>query len=99
MPYYSVVFVTPKSDTWIPDYIAAVKPLVAKHGGKYLARTASHERLEGSLSPAVIAILEFPSKEAATAFYKDPAYEPHLNARLAGADNSFHTVEGKDDFA
>ncbi len=29
----------------------------------------------------------------------DPAYEPHLKARLAGAANDLFLVEGKDDFA
>ena len=48
MSYYAVVFVTPKSEAWIPDYRGAVGPLVAKHGGKYLARTTSHARLEGT---------------------------------------------------
>src|SRR2546421_498504 len=86
MAYYSVFLVTPTTDAWIPEYLAVVGPTVAKHGGKYLARTASHERLEGAdPSPGLIAILEFPSKEAAMAFYKDPAYQPHLQARLAGA--------------
>jgi uncharacterized protein (DUF1330 family) len=100
MAHYSVVFVRPKSDAWIPDYLAAVGPLVEKHGGRYLARTASHERLEGTgTSPALIVILEWPSKESAEAFYRDPAYQPHLQARLAGAVNDFFMVEGKDDFA
>ncbi len=100
MAHYSVVFVTPKSDTWIPDYLAAVTPLVEKHGGKYLARTASHERLEGvDPSPGLIVIIEWPSKESAEAFYRDPAYQPHLQARLSGAANNFFMVEGKDDFA
>jgi uncharacterized protein (DUF1330 family) len=100
MAHYSVVFVTPKSETWIPDYLAAVGPLVAKHGGKYLARTMSHERLEGTEpSPALIALIEWQSKASAEAFYRDPAYQPHLQSRLAGAANDFFMVEGKDDFA
>lgn len=47
MSYYSVLEVTPTSEEWIPDYIGPANALVARHGGKYLARTASHERLEG----------------------------------------------------
>ena len=100
MAYYSVFLVTPTTDAWIPDYLAAVGAAVAKHGGTYLARTASHERLEGEgASPALIAILEFPSKDAAMGFYKDPAYQPHLQARLAGASSDGFLVEGKDDFS
>jgi len=82
-----VVHVTPTSDAWIPDYLKTVTSLVAKHGGKYLARTLSHERLE------------WPSKEAAEGFYRDPAYQPSLRARLEGAVNELFLIEGKDDFA
>jgi uncharacterized protein (DUF1330 family) len=100
MAHYSVFMVTPTTDAWIPAYLEAVGPAVAKHGGKYLARTASHERIEGTgASPGLIALLEWPSKEAATAFYKDPAYEPHLQARLAGASSDAFLIEGKDDFS
>ena len=100
MSYYAVVFVTPKTDAWIPDYLATVTPLVKKHGGRYLARTVNHERLEGAGdNPGLIVILEWPSKAAAEAFYKDPAYQPSLQARLGGAASDFFLVEGKDDFA
>ena len=100
MAHFSVVFVTPSTDAWIPGYVAAVGPLVEKHGGKYLARTASHQRLEGAgPDPGLIAIVEWPSKQAADAFYQAPAYQPHLKARLAGATNEFFSIEGKDDMA
>ncbi|HEV3363246.1 MAG TPA: DUF1330 domain-containing protein [Acidimicrobiia bacterium] len=100
MSHYAVLLVTPSSEDWIAEYIADVPPLVKKHGGQYLARTASQERLEGTGDhPAMIGILEFPSKEAAEAFYNDPEYKPHLQARLAGANNDLFLVEGKDDFA
>jgi uncharacterized protein (DUF1330 family) len=100
MSYYSVFFVTPSTEAWIPDYLPVVTAAVAKHGGKYLARTASHERIEGAGSgPGVIALIEWPSKDASAAFYSDPDYAPHLQARLAGAVNEAFLVEGKDDFA
>ena len=100
MAYYSVFLVTPTTNAWIPESLAVVGPTVAKHGGKYLARTASHERLEGSdATPGLIALLEWPSKEAAKAFYSDPQYQPHLQARLAGAGSEAFLFEGKDDFA
>lgn len=47
MAYYSVLAVTPTSEDWIPDYIGPANRLVAQYGGKYLARTSSHEQLEG----------------------------------------------------
>ena len=100
MAYYSVLAITPTSEDWIPDYIGPVSALVAQHGGKYLARTASHERLEGEGEDAALrVIIEWPSKEAAVAFMKDPAYAPHLKARTAGSNSHHFLIEGKDDLA
>ncbi|MEM6254247.1 MAG: DUF1330 domain-containing protein [Cyanobacteria bacterium P01_D01_bin.156] len=98
MAYYSVLAVTPTAEDWIPGYLPIANTLVAKHGGKYLARTASHERLEGEGEEAALRIiLEWPSKEAALAFMKDPDYLPHLQARTAGSNSHHFLIEGKDD--
>ena len=100
MTYYSVLAVTPTREEWIPDYIGPANTLVAKHGGKYLARTSSHERLEGDGEDAALRIiLEWPSKEAALAFMNDPEYAPHLEARTAGSTSHHFLIEGKDDLA
>ena len=100
MAYYSVLAVTPTSNDWVPGYVGSVTALVAQHGGKYLARTASHERLEGEgENVALRVIIEWPSKEAAKAFMNDPACAPHLKARSAGAKNHHYLIEGKDDLA
>ena len=100
MAYYSVLAVSPSSDDWIPDYLPTANKLVAKHGGKYLARTASHEHVEGSEQAAALRIiLEWPSKEAAMNFMKDPEYKPHLEARTAGSESFHFVIEGKDDLA
>ena len=100
MSYYSVLAVTPTSEDWIPDYIGPTNALVARHGGKYLARTASHERLEGEGEDVALrVIIEWPSKEAAQAFMNDPAYLPHLKARTAGSDSHHFLIEGRDDLA
>ena len=100
MAYYSVLAVTPSSQDWIPDYLPTANKLVAKHGGKYLARTESHEQVEGRDEPAALRIiLEWPSKEAALNFMNDPAYKPHLAARTAGSESYHFVIEGKDDLA
>lgn len=100
MKYYSVLAVTPTSEDWLPDYIGHVGAIVAKHGGEYLARTASHERLEGdSENAALRVIIEWPSKEAAQSFMTDPHYQPHLKARTAGSTSDHFLIAGKDDLA
>ena len=100
MAYYSVLDVTPTSEDWIPNYLATANKLVAQHGGKYLARTSNHEQLEGeSENAALRIIIEWPSKEAATAFMSDPAYAPHLKARTEGSISNHFLMEGKDELA
>jgi len=100
MTYYSVLAVTPTTEVWIPEYISTANALVAKHGGKYLARTSIHERMEGKGEGAALRIIiEWPSKEAAKAFMSDPEYVPHLKARTAGSNSHHFLIEGKDDLA
>ncbi|MEM7508581.1 MAG: DUF1330 domain-containing protein [Pseudomonadota bacterium] len=100
MTCYSVLAVTPTNQDWVPGYIGPVGALVAKHGGTYIARTASHQRLEGEgTDPALRIIIQWPSKEAALAFMSDPDYAPHLSARSAGSDSHHVLIEGQDDLA
>jgi uncharacterized protein (DUF1330 family) len=98
MAYYSVLEVTPTTEDWIPDYIAPTTKVVAKYGGIYRARTASHERLEGEGEQVALrVIIEWPSKEAAVNFMNDPEYSPHFKARTAGSISHHFLIEGKDD--
>ncbi|TDF37484.1 DUF1330 domain-containing protein [Alteromonadaceae bacterium M269] len=100
MTVYSVLAVTPTSEDWIPDYIGPANELVAKHGGKYLARTANHEQIEGEQNDAALRIvIEWPSKEAALAFMNDPGYVPHLKARTAGSQSFHYLIDATDDLA
>ncbi len=100
MAYFSILAVTPSNEDWIPGYIGPANEIVAKHGGKYLARTATHEQIEGPDDPAALRIIiEWPTKEAALAFMSDPAYVPHLQARTAGSTSFHYLVEAKDDLA
>lgn len=100
MTCYSVLAVTPTKEDWIPAYIGPANAFVAKHGGRYLARTAAHEQIEGDAQTAALRIvIEWPSREAALAFMSDPEYVPHLKARTAGSDSAHFLIEGKDDLA
>lgn len=100
MAYYSVLDVTPTDDAWIPDYLPTANERVAAHGGKYLARTTSHEQVEGKTHEAGLRIIiEWPSKEAAQAFMADETYAPHLASRTADSVSHHYLIEGKDDLA
>ncbi|HBR96053.1 MAG TPA: DUF1330 domain-containing protein [Gammaproteobacteria bacterium] len=100
MSYYSVLAVTPTNEDWIPDYIGPANALVAQYGGQYLARTATHERVEGEGEDVALRIvIQWPSREAAIGFMNDPNYAPHLQARTAGSISHHVLIEGKDDLA
>lgn len=100
MAYYSVLDVTPTNNEWVSDYVSVSGDIVKKHGGKYLARTTSHEQIEGEAQNAVLRIiLEWPSQKAALNFMKDPEYVPHLEARTSGSISHHFLVEAKDDLA
>jgi len=97
--YYSVMDVTPTSEDWIPGYLPAANSLVAKHGGTYLARTPSHEQVEGNSDPVGLrVIIQWPSKEAAMAWMNDTEYAPHFEARTQGSVSNHYLIEGKDVF-
>ena len=98
MAFYSILDVTPTEDAWVPGYVAANR--VAAHGGRYIARTTSHEQLEGEDRPAALRIIiEWQTKDAALAFMNDEAYAPHLAARTEGSVSHHYLIEGKDDLA
>ena len=97
MRYYSVAELTVTDRGWVRDYVAQVTPMVERYGGRYLARTTKFERIEGKRPPKdVVLLIEWPSKEAAEAFYASDEYQPFRERRLAGADNEFLLVAGED---
>ncbi|MEM7081622.1 MAG: DUF1330 domain-containing protein [Pseudomonadota bacterium] len=100
MTVYSVLAVTPTTDAWVADYIGPANQLVTKHGGRYLARTAAHQQIEGESQPAALRIIiEWPTQEAALNFMSDPDYIPHLEARTAGSHSVHFLIEATDDLS
>lgn len=83
--------------SWIPEYVQNVTGMVERWGGRYLARTPKVEKVEGQRVPSgITVIVEWPSKEAAQAFYESEEYRPSRQKRLAGAKNEFMLVAGED---
>lgn len=97
MKYYMIGEVETTDQSWVPDYVKNVTGMVERFGGRYLARTPKVEKVEGERAPRGIAVIvEWPSKEAATAFYESEEYRPYRQKRLAGAKNEFLLVAGED---
>ena len=71
--------------------------MVGQRGGRYLARTSNVERLEGDRKvPRVFLIIEWPSREAAEAFYESEEYRPYREKRIVVAKNEFLLMAGED---
>ncbi len=97
MSVFLIAEVQVTDEAWIPDYAAKVHDIVARHGGKYLSRSASIEQLEGeSQDTTLIALIEFPSADALKAFVKDPEYAPFAKARQDGSDSRFRMIDDTD---
>ena len=97
MPAYLIANVKVIDDAWLPDYAAKVHDIVHKHGGKYLSRSANITKMEGEDHDlTIIALLEFPSKDAANAFADDPDYAPFKAARQAGTAGNFLLIDDTD---
>lgn len=97
MPAYLLADIKLTDDRWVPEYAASVHELVHKHGGRYLSRSGHVKTLEGDPpDTSLIAIIEFPSTEAAEAFVNDPVYEPFATARKAGSVSRFQLIDDTD---
>ena len=72
-------------------YMAEAPAAVKAFGGEYLVRGGRHETIEGDWQPHRVAVLRFPSYDAAKAFYDDPAYT-RIRARRANATEYFNMI-------
>jgi uncharacterized protein (DUF1330 family) len=97
MTVYMIADIKVTDNKWVPSYAASVHELVHKHGGKYLSRSGNVKTLEGKpLDTNLIALLEFPSGEAANAFLADPKYVPFAKARKNGSESRFQLIDDTD---
>lgn len=97
MTAYLIADVTVTDDAWVPDYAAHVHQIAARHGGRYLSRSGNLDTLEGTpLGSTLVALIEFPSKEAARAFADDPEYAPFGAARKSGSVSNLHLIDDTD---
>lgn len=92
MPAYAVFEVIPdagapaETRSRYDQYRAAVPDLIARHGGRYLARASAPESLEGQPSDGRWHLVEFPDPDAARAFWSDPDYLALKPLREGAAD-------------
>jgi len=75
-------------------YTAKTPALIAKHGGKFIARGGNVDTLEGEAFNDRMVIIEFPSKQALQDWYNDPEYQEALLIRQSASIGRVLAVEG-----
>ena len=85
-------------DDWdgFDQYRTEVMPTLEPFGARFLVRGGAFTTLEGELPFERIVVLEFPSREAAEAWYWSDAYQAVLPIRLAAARCQFVIVDAVD---
>jgi uncharacterized protein (DUF1330 family) len=94
MPAYVVVDITVRDKAEYERYKGAAAAAVAAYGGRYLVRGGNVQVLEGSWLPPRFVILEFPTAEAARAWWASSEYGPAKALRQSVADTNMILVEG-----
>ncbi|MET0546311.1 MAG: DUF1330 domain-containing protein [Caulobacterales bacterium] len=94
MPAYMVVEVSVQDPKWVADYQRDVPAIIERFGGRYLTPASRAVLLEGEGdAPQTLAILEYPSMDAAKAMLACPEYQPYAKARQAGATTRIVAIE------
>lgn len=75
-------------------YADRTPAIVARHGGKFLARGGEARAIEGEAFNDRMVIIEFPSQQALQAWYDDPDYQEAKVFRHAASEGRFITVAG-----
>lgn len=77
-------------------YRELARPTVEAHGGRYIIRGPELEKWEGNFDLKRLVVLEFPSADAARAWYNCAEYQEVLKLRLASATSHLILAEGFD---
>lgn len=94
MTAYMVVILDCTDPAWVADYRTNVPGLIEKAGGKYMALSRAPIQLEGDGDvPQTVAIVSYPSVEAAQAFFASEEYRPYAEARKRGAVTTIYLVD------
>lgn len=91
-----MIFETEEWDSsWREAYGPPTRALLEKYGGQVIAASREGERIEGEAKvPDVIILIQFPDRDAATAWYNDTEYQPLIKLRETGSKAETLLFEG-----
>ena len=94
MPAYVVAQMTLHDPEKYGRYVPTAVETIAAHGGHLLVASGSADVREGTIPAPRTIIVEFPSKEAAAAWYESEAYQAVLPLRLESSHGCLFIVDG-----
>lgn len=94
MKAYVIATMTITDQARYDRYRAQVVATLAPFGASFLVRGGGFTVPEGTWPHARIVVLEFPSRQAAEAWYASPAYQAIIADRTAASDGAMVIVDG-----
>ena len=75
-------------------YIAEIPAFIARHSGKYIVQGVRPTTIEGDWKPERMVIIEFPERERAEAFLRDPEIQDLFKVRHETTTSRLVLVDG-----
>ncbi|MCP3470681.1 DUF1330 domain-containing protein [Bradyrhizobium sp. CCGUVB1N3] len=94
MPAYVISEVEVRDAAAMEAYRTLAAKTIAQYGGRYLARGAAAEVVEGGPPPKTIIIVEFPSMARLREWYASAEYAEALKLRRIALERRLMFVEG-----
>jgi uncharacterized protein (DUF1330 family) len=91
---YAIAEIHVTNPTAYKKYLAAVTPIVAQFGGRYLVRAGKIVPLEGNAPTGRFVVIEFPSLAVAQAFENSAQYRAIAPLRKKAAHTRLFLAEG-----
>ncbi len=76
------------------EYMKHTPRVIAQYGGRFIVRGGPMTTLEGPEPTRRMVVIEFPTVDAAKAFYASPEYAPVKPLREGAGEGSFVAVDG-----
>jgi uncharacterized protein (DUF1330 family) len=94
MSAYCIVYEIVDDPSTFEEYRRQVLATIEAHQGRFLVRGGAFTTLEGEMPFERIAMLEFPSREAAEGWYHSDEYQRILPLRTRASRSQFILVDG-----
>jgi uncharacterized protein (DUF1330 family) len=94
MTAYLIAAETVHDEAMFAEYRKQVIATLEAFGGRFVARGGKLTVLEGEWLHARTVIIEFPSRDAAEAWYKSPEYQKIIGLRLKSTSGNLVILDG-----